>query len=254
MQGPLFSQSRTIQFNLCPWGAAHVERWGNATGHSWRMFGDIYPIWKGKNGNYNWGIMPILNQAAWHWNDTGFWGHGDWDMLEVGNGALTLEESRTHFTMWAALKSPLIIGTRLDGIKPEILTLLKNKELIAFNQDEVYGDAVMPFNLQGPLEPTTGNSAHPPSYWVGTSVSGIHLFFVNTQDYQTQLGVNFANVPGLDSLGAIKFLVHDMWSGKDIGEFQGSFSVNVARHDTAAFRITTVDGKHPNPSWSPKTG
>lgn len=36
-------------------------------------------------------------------------------MLEVGNtaggGNLTVEEARTHFTAWALLKSPLLIGT-----------------------------------------------------------------------------------------------------------------------------------------------
>jgi alpha-galactosidase len=97
--------------------------------------------------------MPILNQAAHHWNDIGFWGHRDWAMLEVGNSDLTYEESRSHFALWAALKSLLIIGTRLDGIKINILAILKNKELIAFNQDAVYSDFVMPFNLSSPLEP-----------------------------------------------------------------------------------------------------
>lgn len=40
-----------------------------------------------------------------------FWGHNDPDMLEVGNGNLTLAENRAHFALWAAMKSPLIIGT-----------------------------------------------------------------------------------------------------------------------------------------------
>jgi hypothetical protein len=28
-----------------------------------------------------------------------------------GNGALTLQEQRTHFAMWVALKSPILLGT-----------------------------------------------------------------------------------------------------------------------------------------------
>jgi hypothetical protein len=32
-------------------------------------------------------------------------------MLEIGNGNLTLAENRAHFALWAAMKSPLIIGT-----------------------------------------------------------------------------------------------------------------------------------------------
>lgn len=33
------------------------------------------------------------------------------DMLENGNGALTLAEQRSHFTAWALAKSPLLMGT-----------------------------------------------------------------------------------------------------------------------------------------------
>lgn len=62
-----------------------------------------------------------------------FWGHNDPDMLEVGNGDLTIEENRAHFALWAIMKSPLIIGTDvrlfpfplslLPSIQPDLLTL-----------------------------------------------------------------------------------------------------------------------------------
>jgi alpha-galactosidase len=74
------------------------------------MWGDIYPIWEGTY-KWSWGLMPILNHASFFTNATNFWGHSDYDMLEVGNGNLTIEENRSHFALWAALKSPLIIGT-----------------------------------------------------------------------------------------------------------------------------------------------
>lgn len=32
---------RTILFSLCDWGQADVNAWGNETGNSWRMSGDI---------------------------------------------------------------------------------------------------------------------------------------------------------------------------------------------------------------------
>jgi alpha-galactosidase len=44
-------------------------------------------------------------------NYANFWGYPDPDMLEVGNGDLTIEENRAHFALWAVMKSPLIIGT-----------------------------------------------------------------------------------------------------------------------------------------------
>jgi len=33
-------------------------------------------------------------------------------MLEVGNGGLSDIDARSHFSLWALLKSPLILGAR----------------------------------------------------------------------------------------------------------------------------------------------
>lgn len=48
-------------------------------------------------------------------NYVGFWGRPDPDMLEVGNGLLTIEENRAHFALWAIMKAPLIIGTDVSA-------------------------------------------------------------------------------------------------------------------------------------------
>ena len=36
---------REILYSLCSWGSAHVERWANGTGVSYRMWADINPNW-----------------------------------------------------------------------------------------------------------------------------------------------------------------------------------------------------------------
>ncbi|KAK8029214.1 hypothetical protein PG991_006270 [Apiospora marii] len=240
MRDALLAQDRTIQYSLCIWGHANVVSWGNGTGHSWRMYSDIYPAWTGTHQG-SLGLMPILNQAAFYWNVSGFWGHNDWDMLEVGNGNLTLEENRSHFALWAALKSPLVIGTKLDGIRPEILTILKNEELIGFNQDTVYGAGAMPYRWDG-----VGNETHPADYWGGSSSEGVHVFLLNTGEEEKDMEVKFSEVPGLQQDEAAigeggTHLVHDMWTGKDIGVFTGSVVLKVKRHDTAAVRITKIN-------------
>ena len=238
MRDSLLHQNRTIQYSLCAWGHAHVEQWGNNTGHSWRMWGDIYPEWAGQY-QWSWGLMPILNHASFFWNTTDFWGHNDWDMLEVGNGNLTYEENRSHFAMWAALKSPLIIGTPLDSIEKPILEILSNKELIDFNQDRVYGASAFPYKW-GVNKDGTSNMTHPAEYWTGTSVKGIHIFMLNTQDQEMTKRAVFSEIPGLK--GKEEYLVHDMWTGKDLGVFKGEFSIAVKKHDTAALRFMDVDG------------
>lgn len=58
MRDALLAQSRTMLYSLCNWGHSHVEQWGNQTGQSWRMWGDIVPIWEGKD-DYSWGFSKF---------------------------------------------------------------------------------------------------------------------------------------------------------------------------------------------------
>ncbi|TVY87719.1 putative alpha-galactosidase B, partial [Lachnellula willkommii] len=131
MRDALLAQNRTILYSLCEWGQAAVTTWGNATGNSWRVTGDITASWPR--------IAQILNENSFQLHAVDFWGHNDADMLEVGNGNLTREESRSHFAFWAAMKSPLIIGTALDLLPAELLGILKNGYLLAFSQDGSLG-------------------------------------------------------------------------------------------------------------------
>ena len=144
--------------------------------------------------------MPIVNQALLSLEHQRLLGHNDWDMLEVGNGNLTLEENRSHFAMWAMLKSPLIIGTPLDTITKPTLAILSSKEFIEFNQDPVYGASVMPYKW-GYNKDGTSDLEHPAKYWAGTSVKGIHVVMLNTRDEPTKVKAVFAEIPGLKAAG-----------------------------------------------------
>lgn len=50
-------------------------------------------------------------------------------------------------------------------------------------------------------------------------------------------------IPGLSTVQGDTYLVHDMWTGEDLGEFNISFSIKIGAHDTAALRITRPNGK-----------
>jgi hypothetical protein len=56
------------------------------------------------------------------------------DMLEIGRG-MAANEEEVHFGMWCIMSSPLLIGCDMTSIPEQSLKLLKNKELIALNQD-----------------------------------------------------------------------------------------------------------------------
>lgn len=68
-------------------------------------------------------------------------GWNDPDMLEVGNGKCTDTEYQSHFSIWAILKAPLIIGNDIrefsSNTSSVAMSILSNSEVIAVNQDKL---------------------------------------------------------------------------------------------------------------------
>ncbi|KAI9711255.1 MAG: alpha-glucosidase maltase [Bogoriella megaspora] len=225
MRDALLAQNRTILYSLCDWGNADVEQWGNVTGSSWRMSGDIDPSW-GR-------ILEILNENSFELSATDFWGHNDADMLEVGNG-ISEAESRSHFALWAAMKSPLIIGTDLSNISDADVAVLQNKYLLAFNQDNEVGRPATPYKW-GTNPDYTFNITSPAEYWSGESSNGTLVLMLNTLgDTQTKFA-NFSEIPGLQAGGS--YNVVDVWADSSKGCVADGVDASVASHDTAAFLI-----------------
>ena len=65
-------------------------------------------------------------------------------MLEVGNGGMTTEEYRAHFSLWALLNAPLIAGNDLRSMDATTRGLLTDPDVIAVNHDwaGVQGDKI----------------------------------------------------------------------------------------------------------------
>jgi alpha-galactosidase len=226
MRDALLAQNRTILFSLCEWGQADVWTWANSTGNSWRMSGDINPTWSR--------IVYILNENSFLLDSVDFWGHNDADMLEVGNGNLTLEENRSHFAFWAAMKSPLIIGTALDKLSSDLVDVLKNGYLLAFSQDEVFGEPAMPYKW-GANPNWTWNSTSPAEYWSGKSTNGTLVLAFNPLASQAQKIILWNEVPEL-ALGEA-FEITDIWTGQDLGCISNGINRTVASHDTMGFIV-----------------
>jgi len=130
MSKALKATGRPIVFSLCQYGWDAPWEWAPALGGNlWRTTGDIDPHWDR--------IYAILSQqdglakyaGPGHWNDP--------DMLEVGNGKLSLAENRAHFSMWAMLAAPLLAGNDLPHMKPEIKAILTSSDVIAIDQDKL---------------------------------------------------------------------------------------------------------------------
>jgi alpha-galactosidase len=72
-----------ILYALCEWGEDKVWRWGNETGHSWRISEDIWPYIPPRAIDVRtWDrIAWIASIQARTWMYTGPYGFGDMDML-----------------------------------------------------------------------------------------------------------------------------------------------------------------------------
>ncbi len=115
---------RQLVYNICRW--QFPGAWAAETADSWRTGADIVPCFESVMRQID-VIKPLRKYCSpGHVNDL--------DMMQIGNG-MDIEEERTHFAMWCMMSTPLIIGCDLTKIEPEALEILKNRELIAVNQD-----------------------------------------------------------------------------------------------------------------------
>ncbi len=129
-------EEKPICYSVCEWGLNFPWKWGAKAGNLWRTTMDIKPFWLSILSIYEFNVKLDKYASKGHWNDP--------DMLEVGNGNLTFEENKSHFTLWCMMAAPLILGNDIrdfvteDG-KPdydnEIYKIVTNKELIAIDQD-----------------------------------------------------------------------------------------------------------------------
>jgi alpha-galactosidase len=127
MRDGLFAAKRPVVFSLCEWGTAKPWEWAKEVGHLWRTTGDIVDRWDA--------MIDILDKEKdlAKYAGPGYW--NDPDMLEVGNGGMTTEEYRTHFSLWCMLAAPLMAGNDLGNMSSETAEILKNTEVIALDQD-----------------------------------------------------------------------------------------------------------------------
>ena len=205
-----------VRMNACRW--AYPGTWVSDVAFSWRTTGDI---------NNSWGsVKDILAENLYlsaYCHDGHF---NDMDMLEVGR-SLSVEEDKTHFGMWCIMASPLLIGCDMTNIKSQTLTLLKNKELIALNQDPLYQQA-----------------------YVAGLTNGCHIL---VKDIETQNGTKRAFAlynPNDDARAAtIKFSqidlagkvqLRDVFQKKDLGDFENQYEVTIPAHGT---RIYVAEGE-----------
>lgn len=127
---------RDILFSACSWGADETHEWIKESSASmWRSTGDIFDTWQS--------VKDLVKQQEKLHPFNGAGSFNDMDMLIVGmygKGNVGLQgcndiQYKTHYSIWALLGSPLMIGCDIRNMNEETKRILMNPELIRINQD-----------------------------------------------------------------------------------------------------------------------
>ena len=224
MHNALKATGRPIVLSICEWGKSKPWLWAKDVGNLWRTTGDIYDCWDCKKESTGW--VVILDQqdgletfaGPGHWNDP--------DMLEVGNGGMSVTEYQSHFSLWSMLAAPLIAGNDLKNMTPEIKDILTNKEVLAVDQDDL--------GMQGRRVSKNGDL----EVWVKQLHDGSRaVVLFNRGGSGAEISASWEDLGYPSRLPAV---VRDLWNKKDLGVFTGKFNALVASHGVVMLRIMPV--------------
>jgi alpha-galactosidase len=226
MSDAIRQAGRPIVFSICEWGTNEPWTWAKEIGHMWRTTYDISDSWDGRVRQGD-----IWNQLGWtrildsqvglevhagpgHWNDP--------DMLEVGNGGMTTNQYRAHFTLWCMLSAPLIAGNDLRNMEPTTIEILTNKEVIDINQDSQ--------GSQGYKVVDAGDY----EVWTKELEKGdVAYCFLNRGVQPMNLKVDW------DKLGVRGYYkIRDLWAGKNRGNTNALFEDVLNGQDVILVRLS----------------
>jgi len=216
----ILKSGRPMVLSICEWGVSRPWEWAGLVGHLWRTTGDIQDSWES--------MIAILDKQAdlypyaglGHWNDP--------DMLEVGNGGMTEEEYRSHFSLWCILNAPLMAGNDLRNMSESTKKILTAPELIAINQDVL--------GLQAKRLPRKNGS----EVWFKKIQNGFNsmaVVLLNRSSVPCNITVYW---PDID-LPFFRASVRDLLERKDLGSFDDYYTArDVPPHGCVALKIRAI--------------
>ena len=215
MRDALLATGRPILFSICEWGSNAPWDWAQPVGNSWRTTGDISDSWSSMLGIFKANVGLAVHAQRGGWNDP--------DMLEVGNGGMTDTEYRSHFSLWAMMNAPLLIGSDLRSVGQGTYDILTNRDVIALDQDTLGVQANEIANAGGrhvltkPLE--NGDVA-------------VALF------NETAATTTISTTTAAAGLGnAASYRLTDLWT-KAVTTSTGTISASVPAHATVVYRVS----------------
>lgn len=235
MSEALMAQTRGIVLHACHCGWGDIWEWAAALGvNHWRIGQDIsddfnYP---GHREKYYFDVLDQLDRGVGlekyagpgHWND--------YDMLIVGlqgrsrqlvgAGASNIEY-RTHFSLWAMVSSPMLVGADVRKLDEYSLETLLNREILALNQDPA-GNVARRVRDDGALQ-----------IFAKELADGSYAVLLLNRGGQT---ANMTFSPREDlQVPMDRYSVRDLWQHRDLGAYDIPFTAEVQSHAARVYRI-----------------
>lgn len=233
---------------ICEWGVREPWKWGaEVGGRCWRISQDVRDCWTGSGSGVGvvQSIEAMKNLSAYQgvnrFNDsdmlcTGLHATGkSSNDLCGGTGAgMTDDEYATQFALWCMWSSPMALS--FDPSKNTLtdadFKLLRNKELIALNQDRM--------GQQGDLISEADDLV---VFAKDCENGDVALSVTNMSSSEKQATFDFTAIPALDPTKT--YTVRDVMENAEAGEATGTFTTDVRKHATRVFRLAekkVVDG------------
>ena len=229
MKMALNATGRDIVFSVCNWGEENLLDWIRSVG------GDLYRSTGDINDSFR-SIREIFDSQVDNFALSGPNCFNDMDMLvcgmnnkgNVSAGGCTFEEYKTHFCLWCMAQSPLMIGCDVRNVDDDILALLKNRELIAIDQDPECR----------PIIPAPMHNH--PCFAKHLTNNEYAFSLTNYDDEESEIFMILADI-GLPLTGEWGFKLRDCITGEEFEKvFTDRVGAGVKAHSTRVFRGTLV--------------
>ncbi|KAL9266493.1 Alpha-galactosidase 1-like protein [Drosera capensis] len=215
----LNSTGRSIFYNICEWGDLEPALWASTYANSWRTTDDIRDLWDRML------YIADINEFFADYAKPGAW--NDPDMLEVGNGGMTYVEYKVHFSIWAISKAPLLIGCDVRNMTNETMSIIKNAEVIAVNQDSM--------GVQAKKVRDYGDQ----DVWAGPlSGNRTAVLFVSRKANTVRMTAFWEDI-GIPPNTTVQ--ARDLWQHIDLNTtFNGTMTMSLTGHSCKMFVLTPI--------------
>jgi len=223
----IVKSGRPIVLSLSP-GPAPVDQAAHLANNAnlWRISGDFWDDWSSLKKQFALCRAWAPHIAVNHWPDA--------DMLPLGRLRIrgydeperrtrfTPVEQRTHLTLWAVFRSPLMMGGDLPTLDAATLAMLTNSEVLDVDQRSTHNHELF----------TRGNQVA----WVadapGSADKYVAVFNFDDQA-PAEVSVRWSEL-GLGN----KCQVRDLWTKANLGLVVDAFAPRIEPHGAGLYRVT----------------